>query len=159
MSECDRQNGMFLFSLVRVICPPTFTAPLSSVWDYTGAPATNNVESADVYTRHTSADVSAEMRVWKLSQDVYTAAFDECLLVCQRAACLTSKTAPLLACVLFWHHPCYRLLLVAGSDVEPGKEYQRHSSDACWRCLTLISFKYLHYIRPQFYYRQKQLEF
>lgn len=57
--------------------PTHVTAQLSSVWDYTAAPATNNVEFTDVYTQY-SHDAS---RVWKLVQDVYTAVFDECVLV------------------------------------------------------------------------------
>lgn len=145
MSECDRRNGMFLFSLVRVICPPTFAAPLSSVWDYTGAPATNNVESADVYTRHTSADVSAEMRVWKLSQDVYTAAFDECLLGLSEGCMLDLKdcSAPRLWALLI--SPVLPSAVgAAGSDVEPGKECQRHSWEACWRSHLNIYITYGH---------------
>lgn len=144
MSECDRRNGMSLLSRVRVICPPTFfgTARLRFEITQELQPQTT-VESADVYTRRTSADASAAMRVWKLSQDVYTAAFDECLLVCQRAAGLTSSPACSLPT-----SPAFPFTVgAAGSDVEPGKEFQRRSSDACWRCLTSVSFKYLPYIQ------------
>lgn len=91
MSTYDGWNGMFLFSLICVKCPPTLRH--GSAWfEITQELQPQTRWSLQTCIHGISSDVSVEMWVWKLSQDVYTAAFDECLLVCQRAACLTSKS-------------------------------------------------------------------
>lgn len=82
----------FLFSLVRVMCPPTLRRS-SAQFDVTQELQPQTTWSLQMcIPGYIGSDGSVEMWVWKLSQDVYTAAFDECLLVCQRAACLTSKS-------------------------------------------------------------------
>lgn len=71
--------------------PTHVTAQLSSVWDYTGAPATNNVESADVYTWH-----QLGCECWDVSLKVIPGCVHSSIwwmpAGCQRAACLTSKS-------------------------------------------------------------------
>lgn len=145
MRETDRRNGIFSPSHVYYAHPRSLGFEITQELQ----PQTN-VEPADVYTRHQLRCVCVEMWVWKLSQDVYTAALDECLLVCQRAACLTSKvsSASLLARALFWHHPRDRFLsalqvwIVENSDTTQwcmqlrGSDSQFHSR---WNLMNVIN--------------------
>lgn len=121
---------MFLFTIICKMCPPTLRRSSARFWDYTGAPATNNVESADVYTQHQLWceywDVSLKVTPGCVHSSIWwmPAGLSEgCMLD------LKVPTASLLASELFWHHPCYGLLFslcAAGSDVETVTEYQRH---------------------------------
>lgn len=159
-SEYDSWHGMFLFSLIRVTCPPTLRHS-SARFEITRELQPQTTRSLQMCIHGIRSDVSVEMWVWKLSQDVYTAAFDECLLVCQRAACLTSESWLLHSspvCSSGITHVTV-FCLCCRFRCRNSERIQRHSSNACWRCLTWISFRYLHYIQTRFYNRQKQLQF
>lgn len=137
MSEYARGNGMFLLSLIRVICPPTLQHG-SARFEITQELQPQTTWSLQMCIHGISSVVSVEMWVWKLSQDVYTAAFDECLLVCQRAACLTSESWLLHSspvCSSDITHVTVFYLCCRFRCRNSEKKYHRHSSNTCWRCL------------------------
>lgn len=157
MSEYDNRSGMFLFSLIRVIYPPTLRHSSAQVETTQELQPQTTLESADVYTRHRlwceCWDVSLKVipgcvhcSIWWMPAGLS----EGCMLdlkgfTPRQCALLTSPLLPFSVCA-------------AGSDVETVKGDQRQSCDACWRSLAWISFKYLHYIQSWLYSRQKQLK-
>lgn len=118
----SRWNGRFSFLPHTCNMPTHVPVQLGSVWHYTGAAATNNVESADVYSRH---------RLWCERWDVSLKVIPGCvhssiwwMPAGLSEGCMPDLkvlTASLLTSVLFWHHPCYCSLVsvpAAGSNVD-----------------------------------------